>query len=413
MQRLILIPVMLFLAGIISSCEDESEPSTQEMKEIELTPAAKSIIASDNRFGLELFRNITFQQEENKNTMISPLSISLALGMTYNGAMGSTKEAMAETLGVQGLTTEEFNRSYQQLIEELVSVDPKVTMEIANSIWYKQSFEVRQEFIDVNQKYFHAAVSDLDFNDSGACETINKWVSDHTKGKITKIIEKIPSQALMYLINALYFNGKWKYQFDPSETVNKPFYLEDGGQVEVDMMHIENGFNYYRGANLKALEMPYGRGNYSMVCMLPDTSDGIENLIAGMSQETWNSMVNGFSKKNLEVEFPRFKFKYQKSLKEILGLLGMEVAFTSQADFSNIHSNGGLCISEVLHKTFVEVDEKGTEAAAVTAVEIANTVSGGNTIRFNRPFVFAIREISTNTIVFVGKFVDPSNQRKY
>jgi len=409
MQRLIFIPLILFLSVLIFSCEDEHEPSGAKMKEIELAPSAKHLIDSDNQFGLDLFRMITIQQEENKNTMISPVSISLALAMTYNGAVGSTKEAMEETLGLQGLTTKEINQSYQELMEALVSVDSKVTLEIANSIWYRESYEVRQEFIDVNRKYYNAEVSGLDFNNSGASETINQWVSNHTRGKISEIIQYIPSNALMYLVNALYFNGKWKYQFDPDETSGKPFYLEDGAQKQVDMMHIENAFKYHRGDHFRALEMPYGRGNFSMVCLLPDANYGIENLIAGLSQETWNNMVNGFSKKNVELEFPRFKFDYKKKLKEMLCQLGMEVVFTDQADFSSINPNGGLCISDVVHKTYLEVDEKGTEAAAVTVVEMVNTTSAGNMIRFNRPFVFAIREISTNTIIFIGKFADPSN----
>jgi len=176
--------------------------------------------------------------------MISPLSVSLALAMTYNGAGGDTKEAMEKTLELSGFTVDEINENYKILIDALASVDPKVLMSIANSIWYKQTFNVEQDFINVNQDYFYAEVSPLDFTNPDAVTTINNWVADKTKNKITKILDAIPADAVMYLINAIYFKGIWKYEFDESDTEEKPFYLSDGTTKDVPMMVQEGSFNY-------------------------------------------------------------------------------------------------------------------------------------------------------------------------
>jgi len=322
---------------------------------------------------------------------------------------------MEETLYLSGLSSQEINKSYQTLMEALLTVDPKVTMEIANSIWYRQGFSVEQDFIDVNREYYNAGVEALDFDSPDAVQTINNWVDDNTNGKIPEIIESIDPLTMMYLINAIYFNGKWTYQFDKDNTSEQPFYLADGSQIQVDMMQNEATLNYTSNDLFKAVEMPYGRGNYSMVCMLPGEDLKVGDVVQQMDADNWNQWMQTMDSANVQVHLPRFSFEYKKTLKELLKSMGMEEAFNAnQSDFSGINPDRpDLHISEVKHKTFVEVDEKGTEAAAVTSVEMGFTSVDPNQpviVKFDRPFVFAIREVTTGTIVFLGKMMEPGEE---
>ena len=401
------------MAGTQFSCGEKDQPKPNPgPKPIEVTPQARQLIDADNRFGLELFRNITAGADQPENTMLSPVSVSLALAMTYNGAEGDTKTGMEETLNLSGLSTREINESYQSLMEALLSVDPKVTMEIANSIWYRQGFSIEQDFIDVNREYYDARVEALDFNSPDAVQTINNWVGDQTQGKIPKIIDSIDPLTMMYLINAIYFNGKWSHQFDKDKTSQQPFYLADGSEIQADMMQTEAGFRYLGNDLFQAVGMPYGRGNYSMVCMLPREDLEVGDLIQQMDAENWNHWMQAMDSANVQVHLPRFSFEYGKTLNELLKAMGMEDAFdANKSDFSGINPDRkDLHISEVKHKTFVEVDEKGTEAAAVTSVTVGVTSVDPNqpvVVKFDRPFVFAIREVTTGTIVFVGKVENP------
>ncbi|MFW6327477.1 MAG: serpin family protein [Bacteroidota bacterium] len=414
MKKFLITIFVVILGGFYNSCEHEQlTPDDRQMKEIHLSPVAKQIVEKDNQFGFELFHNLTETEQEVKNTMISPVSVALALAMTYNGATDSTKKAMENTLNLEGLTTEQINQSYKDLMEALLSVDQKVTVEMANSIWSKQGFTVEDEFIKVNGDYYNAEVRELDFSDPIAKDIINGWISDKTHGKIQDVIESIEPSVVMYLINALYFNGFWKYQFDESDTKTEPFYTVDGSEVQTDMMQMEADLKYYRDERFEAIELPYGRGNYSMICLLPDAGYSVNELIMDLSVSRWNEMLYGWTEKGIQLHLPKLKFEYKKELKEILTSLGMGIAFTpEEADFSGINPLKELFISKVIHQTFLEVDEKGTEAAAVTVVEIRETSSGGSgspyRIRFDRPFLFAIQENSTKTIMFMGKVINPA-----
>ncbi len=413
MEKLFILISLLILAGFHNSCENEQpSPDELEMKEIHLSPAARQIVESDNHFGFELFQSITENEEAVANTMISPVSVALALAMTYNGAADSTKKAMENTLNLEGLTTEQINQSYKDLIEALLSVDPKVTVEMANSIWSRQGFAVEEEFIEVNQDYYDAEVRELDFRDPAAKDIINGWISDKTHGKIQDVIESIDPYVVMYLINALYFNGLWKYQFDESDTEKETFYTVDGSEVQTDMMQMEADLNYYSADKFEAIELPYGRGNYSMICLLPDADYSANQLIMDLSVAQWNNMLDNWSERGIQLHLPRLKFEYKKELKEVLTQLGMGIAFNqAAADFSGINPFKELYISRVIHQTFLEVDEKGTEAAAVTVVEMVELTSGPGSpyrIRFDRPFLFAIQENSTKAIMFMGKVVNPA-----
>ncbi|MBL7073917.1 serpin family protein [candidate division KSB1 bacterium] len=377
----------------------------------ELTVAEKRLVESDNKFGLKLFKEI-IKEEEDKNVFISPLSVSMALGMTYNGANGTTKEAMEETLELGGMTTEEINQSYKSLIELLTQLDPEVTFQIANSIWYRQEMAFEEEFINLNRTYFNAEVRGLNFNDPNASDIINQWVDEKTNGKIEEIVDHIDPLTVMFLINAIYFKGTWTYEFDEDLTQDDWFTLPDGSQKSCKIMTLEGDFNYFSNADFRAIDLPYGDAGFSMMIFLPNPQTDIDSMIAKFSQENWDYWINSFSMRSVNLFFPKFTLEYELTLNDVLETLGMEIAFNpNQADFTKMYKPGGLFISYVKHKTFVEVNEEGTEAAAVTVVAIERTSVGPRNIifmRVDRPFVFVIRENHSQTLLFIGKIVEPN-----
>lgn len=403
------IGIFLTALAILNACETENLPQTENKINVDKT--TREIIQADNDFGITLFKEVAASDAEADNVFISPTSVALALAMTYNGAGGDTKTAMENTLKKAGFTLEEINQSYKSLMGALVSVDPGVLLEIANSIWYRQDFSVLPDFISVNSTYYQAQVNSLDFSDPLAKVIINNWVKENTHGKIAEIIDQIPEEAVMYLINAIYFKGIWRSEFDREKTTDKVFTTGEGLQITVPMMQQQDTFRYARYDNLSCVELPYGQGNFNMIILLPETGVDIQEIIAALTPESWNSIIQSLSDREVVIQLPRFKFEYKNTLNDELTGMGMGLAFSDQADFSKISSPARLAISRVLHKTFVEVNEEGTEAAAVTAVEIVNTSIGETAppvfFFVNRPFVFAIRESDTGAIVFMGSVKNP------
>jgi len=377
-----------------------------------LTIGEQQLVESGNTFGFELFKEIV-EQEGDKNIFISPLSVSMALGMTLNGADDDTCEAMKQTLELVGLTEEDINKSYQSLIELLRGLDPQVLFQIANSIWYREGFAVKQSFLDTCQQYFDAVVAGLDFSDLDAADTINGWVDESTNGKIEEIVDSpIHPLTVMFLINAIYFKGTWKYEFDEQDTRSETFYLIDGSESACQMMQQEATLAYYENNDFQVVDLPYGNGKYSMTVLLPAQDKNIDELIAELNDSNWNEWMGNLSQEEIELYLPKFTVEYEIKLNDVLKAMGMEVAFDSvQADFTRMYDAdqtiGNLYIHEVKHKTFVEVNEEGTEAAAVTSVEMRLT-SAGPYMRVNRPFIFAIRENHSGSILFAGKIVEPT-----
>ena len=375
----------------------------------ELTPAERTLVQSDNKFGLKLFKEM-IKEEKDKNVFVSPLSVSMALGMTYNGANGETQEAMQKTLELDGLTIQEVNQSYKSLIELLKGLDPKVRFQIANSIWYRQSLTFEEGFINLNKTYFTAEVSGLDFNDPKAVDIINGWVDKNTNGKIKEIVAPpIDPLTVMFLINAIYFKGFWTYQFDKKLTKDDWFTLPDSSTKPCKMMNQKGEFKYLQNDNFQAIDLPYGDSDFSMTIFLPNPKVDIDSLIGEFNQENWDLWINSFSKREVILEFPKFTLEYELKLNDVLKALGMGIAFDpNQADFTKMYKGPeNAYISKVKHKTYVEVNEEGTEAAAVTSVEMEMT-SAPPWMRVDRPFVFVIRENKSRTMLFMGKIVEPT-----
>lgn len=377
---------------------------------IEISQKAQEILSASNQFGFEILQK-AFEESGDNNLMISPLSITQALSMTYNGANGETKTAFENVLHYEGQTPAEVNQAALDLTTALLEVDSKVDIKIANSIWYRQGFSVEQDFINANQTYYNAEVSELDFSNPASKDIINNWVDEKTNHKIDKIVDNINADDIMFLINAIYFKGSWKAEFDKSDTEEEPFYLVDGSTKNVAMMKIENDFSVYFEPDYSAIDLPYGQGNYSMVVLLPNDDSSLNELINQLDNEEWNTLMQSMGEPSAwNLELPKFKFEYENTLNNELIDLGLGLAFTDSAGFTGINKNGGLKISRVKHKTFVEVNEEGTEAAAVTSVVMEYTSVGPNTNTFiiDHPFLFVIKEKYTNAILFIGTVTDPS-----
>ena len=396
----------ILLACLSFACNLSDGPRPGPLDEMKLTIQSLELIESDNLFGLELFKTV-LKNDESENIMISPLSVALALGMTYNGAEGTTEEAMRETLKLSGLTDEQINASYKSIIDQLVKLDPKVILNIANSIWYKLGYPVEADFIKVNQDYYYADVNELDFGRSDAVDIINGWIDTKTNGLITKMLDQIPGNVVMYLINAIYFKGIWQYEFKKKDTHDANFYPAPGETKKVSMMQMEQDLEYYRNETFSAVSLPYGDGEFSMVVMLPEEGKTTDDVVEGMDSENWKEWMEGFNTTKVNIQLPRFKYGFKKLLNQDLTDMGMGVAFTGDADFTGINPAGALYISRVIHQTFIEVNEEGTEAAAATIVEMRELSAMGVSFVVNRPFIFVIKENSSDVLLFMGKVSDP------
>jgi serine protease inhibitor len=409
MKKTMILMLTISLLIATQSCDkSENASPKKDPVDIQISEKSKKLVNNSADFGIDLFKAIETTEKLRINWMISPLSVSMALAMTYNGADGETKTAMENALRLNGMTTQEINESFKQLTDILIDIDDKVDISIANSIWYRNTFTVLPDFINTNQQYYDAEVEALDFNNAGAKDVINSWVAANTQQKIESIVDQIDPETVMFLINAIYFKGVWKYTFDETQNVQLPFTNYTDNTESIEMMTQEADLKNYRDEEVTMVELPYGQGNWVMDLILPAGDISTNQLILGLTSEKWNSWVAGLGEPvETKITFPPFKFEYEETLNGMLASMGMGVAFTNQADFSIINGTGGLQISEVKHKTYIEVNEQGTEAAAVTSVGIELTSVGGNGIVFNRPFLFVIREQVTGTILFIGKVGNP------
>ena len=397
----------IFMAVLLISNLFSFSKKQAEIPEISLD----TFCESNNKFGFKVFKEIV-KEQANNNIFISPMSISYALGMTFNGADGKTKEEMAKTLEFGDLTNAEINESFKELMKKLMELDQKVMMEIANSIWYRENVDVLKKFKKVNQDYFQAEIRNMDFSKPETVGIINNWVSENTKGKITKVIDEIDALSMMYLINAIYFKGSWTEEFDKKRTKEDKFFYAEGKSVLCEMMKTSEKNLYFENDDFQAVDLPYGKENFSMIVILPKKEKDINEFISKLNVEDWNSWLTGFSKQKGSLVMPKFKIEYDIEMNDVLKSLGMANAFTSAADFSKMTKKQRLYISNVKHKTFVDVNEEGTEAAAVTVVEMKLTSVGpGFFMKVNRPFVFAIKEKETNSIIFIGKIVNPKPEK--
>jgi serine protease inhibitor len=397
-------PALLAVALIGTACRDGTAPAPiAPITDLPraLTEPETKVIAGSNEFAFDLFRAGNISQHK-ANVFISPLSASMALGMTANGANGATYDEMRSTLRLTGVTREDVGAGYKSLIELLRGLDPGTTFAIANSIWYERTFPFHASFLDESKLHFDARVESLDFKSPSALTTINSWVSEQTNNKIPAILESIADDERMFLVNAIYFKGTWQKQFDKSKTVDAPFHAADGTTSTVRMMERSKGVHFTATAEYSAVDLPYGNTAFTMTVVLP--SGDIDAFAESFDQAKWNALVASLTNRDVSVYLPRFRMEWKRQLNDDLEQLGMKLAFTPyRADFTRMSPLGlDLFITKVLQKTFVEVDEEGTEAAAATVVGVGVT-SAPPSFRADRPFLVVIRERFSGTILFIGK----------
>lgn len=385
----------------------DSRPAALDALPRALSANEQTIIGAANDFSFSLFRTVSSVQKD-ANVFTSPLSASVALGMTMNGAAGATHDQMRSALAFGTATDGDINAGYKSLIALLKELDPKVDLRIANSIWYRTGFPVEPSFVDANRNWFGAEVSALDFSSPAAPKTINDWVSSATLGKIPTIVDDIQGDLMMLLINAIYFKGSWRDRFDPALTQDAPFHGVAGDQP-ARLMHREGTMRHLATADFDAVDLPYGNSAFTMTVVLPREGKSIETLASSLQPSQWSAWMGQLRDASVDLHLPRFNLSWERTLNGDLKALGMRDAFVDGgADFSRLSPLGRqLFISFVKQKTYVDVNEEGTEAAAVTSVGVSVTSAPVVTVvRVDRPFLFVIRERLSGTILFMGKIVD-------
>jgi len=371
-----------------------------------LSAAEAQVADVGNAFTFDLFRRATAGIAPDTNVVLSPFSASMALGMALNGAQGATFDAMRQALGFGSATLPEIDQGYHDLTTLLLGLDPATQMDIANSIWIRQGFPVKASFTDLGRTYFDAEVQSLDFASPAALDAINGWVNAKTNGRIPVLVDHINDNEVLFLINAVYFKGRWRFQFDPARTTDEPFHGADGRNRSVPMMHLTDvPIRTYATPTYQAADLLYGNGAFTMTILLPAEGTTPADLLAGLGPAEWRVLTDGFAEHEVPLALPRFTIDYGRSLGPDLRALGMDVAFDpNQADFGGIADVAPerLFLTGVEQKVFVQVNEEGTEAAAATSVGVGIT-SVPVPMVVNRPFLFVIRERFSGTILFIGQ----------
>lgn len=405
---------ILLSAALLASCGSTDEtPSAPrpDAETISLDKRQKLADAADDRlvkavneFGMKLHRELA-AAETDGNVLISPYSISMALGMTYFGSAGNTRTEMAETLGLGRLAEEEIAGGYRSLGELLTRTGKGVALLAANSLWTQEGIKLPDDYMKIVRNSFNAEARSVNFTDDAAPQRINDWIEESTRGMIDKLVDRVDPDMRIMLINAIYFKGQWQKPFDPEETREERFRQEDGTTANVQMMH-RTGYMEYRATDRwQAVRIPYGEGQMAMLVIVPDESADLASLHEQLwtDRSAWSGPMEHHQ---VKLGLPKFKADFEEKLNGTLIALGMKDAFDpAQADFSGFGEadKEGLYIDEVKHKSVIEVNEQGTEAAAATSVGVASgapqeTVS----LTVDRPFFFAIEDMQTGAWLFAG-----------
>lgn len=412
-MRLYLCAGILITCTTLLSCHKSNpNPTPANYEPLSLPANGTAVIDASNDFAIRMFRATLSIDAVDNNKLVSPLSIYTALSMVYNGAAGSTRDSMTHTLALNGIDIGMLNAVNKAMMEGLSHEDSKVQLSVANSIWYNTiQPKPLPSFLDSVNKNYHATIQGLNFGDPASAKTINSWVSQQTNNKITKIIDATSADDLMWLINAVYFNGAWKFVFKTSDTRNDLFHLSGGTTTSVAFMNQTATVPSYAAPGFNMIELPYGSGNaFCMDLLLPkDATRSIRDFALTLDRPALSKAVTGLDSNSFNIFLPKWEYRYNiDNMRPHLGMLGMDIAFGDAADFSNMYP--GAVISQAIHKTYIKVSEEGTEAAAVTAISftITSALPGPGTIKFDHPFVYLIREKQTGAILFMGIVADPS-----
>ncbi|QVK20117.1 serpin family protein [Mycoplasmatota bacterium] len=402
MNKILTMFFLLVLSSTLIACEKETVPLNEGVKNPLVTEG-------NSEFAFDIFRELN-NEDYNENIFISPFSISSALAMTLNGAAGDTKDSMQTTLQLKDISIDDMNNGFAYINYMLTNLDDDVEINIANSLWVKDEYTLNKQFEFDVKSNFNAYATLLDFEDDKSVDVINEWVSDKTNDLIDEIIKGIDPYAALILINAIYFNGSWQDEFNPSKTQSRDFTTIDNNVIQVDMMNRTDEIGFYEDNEITAVKLPYGDGSISMYCVLPNGNEDINYIISGMNVDKWNDLRNDMNYYyEVTLELPKFKMEYGiKALNDALIKLGMDIAFDNRAYFPDLIEGmeDNLYINVVSHKAVVDVSEEGTEAAAVTSITVpgSSALVERHTFIANRPFMFIIGDEEGN-ILFIGKKV--------
>lgn len=402
---------------VVSSCTKTNPIPDEHTQTIVLPANGAAVINANNQFAFDFFRATLEQDPENTNKLISPLSIYLALSMVYNGADNATKDSIAKTLELSGIDIVTLNSVCQSLLSQFPKEDNKVQLSIANSIWYKQtSYQPFPSFLNTVQNNYDASVRPLNFDDPSAVNTINNWAAQKTNNKISNIIQSISPDDLMYLINAIYFNGAWKYAFKTSDTYNDIFNLQDGSTKSVPFMKRQLNVNMFADSSFTMIELPYGGGkSFSMYILKPaDANESLSKFASSLNENILSNTISKMDSAIVQLEIPKWEYSYElEDMSPELSMLGMGIAFGGNADFSKIYdpSQVQVHISKAIHKAYIKVNEEGTKAAAVTAIGITITAMPlpPPVFKLDHPFLYSIVEKQTGAVLFLGIVNDPAS----
>ncbi|MBW3595725.1 MAG: serpin family protein [Planctomycetes bacterium] len=379
---------------------------------VKITDDVRAVAKSNNQFAFDLYGRL---HEQRGNLFFSPASISTALAMTYAGAEGQTEKQLAQVLHFR-IPEEQLHAGFGTMTEVLNSDQPGYRLNMANRLWAQESYPFRPEFLAVTRKQYGSELAQVDFAQKAeqARQIINAWIEEQTNGKIEDLIPPSVLDAMTRLVltNAIYFKGAWEEEFSKEATEDAPFHLSHDRQIETPTMRQKEDFRYAADDDLQILELPYAGRDLSMLVLLPKEIGRLGELERRLTAENFQKWTSGLRKREVQVYLPKFKLTSQFAMSNVLRGMGMELAFSDQADFTGMSTAEELMISEVVHKAFVDVNEEGTEAAAATGVVVAATAAPVQqepvVFRADHPFVFLIRDNRTGAILFLGRVANPN-----
>lgn len=405
------IAVVIFLSACGKGENLSEKPLLSDVKEKDY----EEIIQPNNALGFELFAEA--ERDVDDNLFISPTSLFMALSMVYNGATEETKEEMAQALQMDDVEAEALNKANASLMYLLQKDSESIQLAIANSIWLNEEFHFQEDFKKNAQRYFDAEIEEIDIHNNDSVKRINDWVAQATNDKITKMVESpLDPNLVTYLLNAIYFKGDWLYEFDEELTKKEDFYLKDGTKAEVSMMSLTEELRYMENDLFQAVQLPYDGETMHMTILLPTEKVEMATFHQNFTVNNWTNWQREFVEVEGTVMLPKFKISYETELNGILQQLGMERAFRKDAEFNQlIDEENPVWVSSVKQKTYLEVDEKGTEAAAVTGIDMVTESAPTPTDRtflmeVNRPFTLLITDEETEAILFLGEIGQPMEE---
>lgn len=393
---------------MVAGCKSPS-PSLESNPKVS-SKTFQNMTDAQNSFSFSLFEKSLKSESRESNILLSPPSIFMDFAMLYNGASGKTKAAMEKALFINAFDINTINSSQSDLVKNLPELDSGVTLNMANAIWYSQDKTPKTSFLSVNQDFYKAKIQKADFQNPKTKTDINNWVSENTNGKIPSIIDNISPGEIMFLLNAVYFKGQWKDEFNPKLTQNRTFHSKENDK-DVPFMFKDERQNYLKNQDFQIVELPYGEGNFSMYVLLPSEKNSVNELAKKLNPKYFSDLKSEMTSTNLKLYLPKWESSYNADhLKESLTAMGMGITFENKAEFPDVFEDESTKISQIKHKTYIKVDEEGTEAAAATSIGMVTTSMPMPTqeeMDVNRPFVYLITENKSGTILFLGTVENP------